>query len=130
MLREQLRQHATPGEDGLLFPSDRDPSLKLAEATLNGRAAVVDENGNVSRVGFGWREARRRAGREDLDLHDFRHTGASMAGEEGASLAELMYRLGHSTPAMAMRYQHSRIERDRALSDRLSDRARGTGDPR
>ena len=46
-----------------------------------------------------------------------------MAGEAGASMAELMHRLGHSTPSMAMRYQHSRLDRDRALGDRLSARA-------
>jgi len=119
---EHLDQHAAPGPNGLLFPSDRDPAAHLSDATLNGREAVLDKQGVIIRAGFGWREARRRAGRSDLDLHDLRHTGASMAGEEGASLAELMHRLGHSTPAMAMRYQHSRLERDRALGQRLSAR--------
>ncbi len=60
--------------------------------------------------------------REDLDLHDLRHTGATWAAEEGASIAELMYRLGHSTPSMAIHYQHSRQERDREISRRLSRR--------
>lgn len=124
LVRDHLSEHAAPGPDGLLFPSDRDPTVHLSEATLNGRAAVFNDDGTVKHRGFGWREARRQAGREDLDLHDLRHTGASMAGEEGASLAELMYRLGHSTPSMAMRYQHSRLERDRDLGERLSARAR------
>ena len=122
-VREHLLQHASPGESGLLFSSERDPEAHLPEATLNGRAAILDSDGNVRKAGFGWREARRRAGRQDLDLHDLRHTGASMAGEEGASMAELMYRLGHSTPSMAMRYQHSRLDRDRDLGRRLSARA-------
>ena len=122
-VREHLLRYAAPGEDGLLFPSDRDPAVHLSEATLNGRAAVFRKDGTVERVGFGWREAKRRAGRSDLTLHDLRHTGASLAGEEGASMAELMYRLGHTTPAMAMRYQHSRRERDRDLGRRLSLRA-------
>ena len=122
-VREHLLQHASPGENGLLFSSERDPNAHLSEATLNGRAAILDSDGNVRTAGFGWREARRQAGREDLDLHDLRHTGASMAGEEGASMAELMYRLGHSTPSMAMRYQHSRLDRDRDLGRRLSARA-------
>lgn len=122
-VREHLLRYAAPGEDGLLFPSDRDPAVHLSEATLNGRAAGVRKDGTVMRAGFGWREAKRRAGRSDLTLHDLRHTGASLAGEEGASMAELMYRLGHSTPAMAMRYQHSRRERDRELGRRLSARA-------
>jgi hypothetical protein len=30
-----------------------------------------------------------------------------------------MARLGHTTPNMAMRYQHATAERDRAISDRL-----------
>ena len=128
VVREHLLQHAGPGEHGLLFPSDRDPTAHLSETTMNGRPASLDANGHVIRAGFGWREARRRAGRPDLDLHDLRHTGASLAGEEGASMAELMYRLGHSTPSMAMRYQHSSLDRDRALSDRLSARAQRTMD--
>jgi integrase len=118
-VREHLLRHGAPGEDGLLFPSDGDPAVHLSETTLNGRAAVVRKDATVVRAGFGWREARRRAGRSDL-THDLRHTGASLAGEEGASMAELMYRLGHSTPAMAMRYQHSRLERDRDLGRRLA----------
>jgi integrase len=122
-VREHLLQHASPGKNGLLFSSQRDPEAHLPEATLNGRPAVLDDNGNVLTAGFGWREARRRAAREDLALHDLRHTGASMAGEEGASMAELMYRLGHSTPSMALRYQHSRLDRDRTLGRRLSARA-------
>jgi integrase len=128
-VRDHLAAHAAPGKDGLLFPSERDPNANLSEATLNGRAATLDAGGNVIRVGFSWREARRQAGRADLDLHDLRHTGASMAGEEGASIAELMHRLGHTTPAMAMRYQHSSRERDQDLGKRLSargERAQGT----
>lgn len=72
------------------------------------------------RAGWGWLEARRVAGREDLDFHDLRHTGASLAGQQGASIAELMHRLGHTTPAMAMLYQHSTRERDREIARRLS----------
>ena len=30
-----------------------------------------------------------------------------------------MSRLGHATPAMALRYQHATLERDRAIADRL-----------
>lgn len=127
-VREHLHRHAAHGPNGLLFPSGRDPLLHLPEATLNGRAAQLSPSGEIVRKGFGWREARRQAGRTDLDLHDLRHTGASMAGEEGASMAELMYRLGHSTPGMALQYQHSRLERDRDLGRRLSARAEADQD--
>ena len=43
--------------------------------------------------------AREVAGRKDLRWHDLRHTGAVLAAQTGATLAELMGRLGHTTPA-------------------------------
>jgi integrase len=51
-------------------------------------------------------KARDAAGRPDLRLHDLRHTGLTLLAAAGATLAELMRFGGHSTPAMAMRYQH------------------------
>jgi hypothetical protein len=38
----------------------------------------------------------------------------------GATLAELMARLGHSTPRAAMRYQHASADRDRVIAEALS----------
>ena len=40
----------------------------------------------------------------DLRFHDLRHTGAVLAASTGATLAELMARLGHSTAGAALRY--------------------------
>ena len=56
--------------------------------------------------------ARRAAGRPDLRFHDLRHTGATLAAATGATIAELMRRLGHSTAQAAMRYQHATDDRD------------------
>ncbi len=67
-----------------------------------------------------WYKARKAAGREDLRWHDLRHSGAVLAAATGASLAELMARLGHSTPAAAMRYQHAAQGRDREIAALLS----------
>ena len=64
------------------------------------------------------------AGRPDLRFHDLRHTGAVLAAQSGATLAELMHRLGHTTPAAAMRYQHAATERDREIAHRMSQRYR------
>ena len=69
--------------------------------------------------------ARGVAGRPDLHSHDLRHTGAVLAALTGATLAELMARLGHSTPQAAMRYQHSAPDRDQAVAELLSKIARG-----
>jgi integrase len=64
--------------------------------------------------------AREAAGRPDLRFHDLRHTGATLTASTGASLAELMKRLGHSTPVAAMRYQHATEDRDAAIAEALS----------
>ena len=68
--------------------------------------------------------AREAAGRPDLRFHDLRHTGAILAAATGATLAELMARLGHSTAGAAMRYQHAAADRDKVIAAALS-RARG-----
>jgi integrase len=57
--------------------------------------------------------AREAAERPDLRFHDLRHTGAT--------LAELMRRLGHATRVAAMRYQHAADDRDKAIAAALSE---------
>ncbi|GAA3738034.1 hypothetical protein GCM10022402_17450 [Salinactinospora qingdaonensis] len=60
---------------------------------------------------------------EDVHLHDLRHTGNTYAAEAGASLRELMNRLGHSSTRAAMVYLHARDARARELADALGERA-------
>ncbi|CPS10161.1 tyrosine-type recombinase/integrase [Mycobacteroides abscessus] len=67
-----------------------------------------------------WYKAREAANRGDLRWHDLRHSGAVLAAATGASLAELMARLGHSTPQAAMRYQHAAKGRDKQIAALLS----------
>jgi integrase len=76
-----------------------------------------------------WYKARAEADRDDLRWHDLRHSGAVLAAATGASLAELMARLGHSTPAAAMRYQHAAQGRDRQIAALLSKIAENGGAP-
>ena len=71
-----------------------------------------------------WERARKSIGRPDLHLHDLRGTGLTFAAIAGATTAELMYRAGHSTPAMAMRYQKATKDRDRMLADALAGLAK------
>ncbi len=72
-----------------------------------------------------WYPAREKAGRPDLRWHDLRHTGAVLAAQTGATLAELMGRLGHTTPGAAMRSQHAAADRDAEIARRLSELAGG-----
>jgi integrase len=104
VLRVHLSQAITGGREGLLFPAAGDPTRHLAPASLY-RAFYP---------------ARETAGRPDLRWHDLRHTGAVLAAATGASLAELMARLGHSTPQAALRYQHASRGRDAEIARRLS----------
>jgi integrase len=103
LVREHLAACVT-GRDGLLFPSATDPTEHMMNSTM-------------SKV---WLAARERAGVPHLRFHDLRHTGAVLAAQTGATLAELMARLGHSTPQAAMRYQHASADRDRVIAEALS----------
>ena len=71
-------------------------------------------------------KARSKAGRDDLRWHDLRHTGATLAAVTGATLAELMQRLGHRTPTAALRYQHASQSRGREIAALLSKLAGNT----
>lgn len=111
-------------QDALLFPADN--GGHLAPSTLYGRPTTFNPDETVKRPGEGWYHARQVAGREDLRWHDLRHAGAVMAAQAGATLAELMARLGHSTVQASLVYQHAASGRDRILADRLSEMATAT----
>lgn len=65
-----------------------------------------------------WAYACRVAGITGLYFHDLRDSGATWA-TAGATVRELMSRLGHTTPAVALRYQHATLERNQAIAERL-----------
>jgi integrase len=52
--------------------------------------------------------------------HDLRHCGSVYAAAAGASLSELMGRLGHSTSGAALRYMHTAQGRDAEIARKLS----------
>ncbi|SHV60645.1 site-specific recombinase XerD [Mycobacteroides abscessus subsp. abscessus] len=97
-------------KDSLLFPPQRGES---------------DENGQPVRLQPStlyrhYYKARAAANRTDLRFHDLRHTGATLYAQTGATMAELMDRIGHSTPQAAMRYQHAARGRDAKLAAAMS----------
>jgi integrase len=119
MVKEHLSSTITGGRDGLLFPA-ADGVSHLAPSAFYGKRATA------TRRGFGFYAGREAAGRPDLRFHDLRHTGAVLAASTGATLAELMSRLGHSTPGAALRYQHAAQGRDRIIADALSELVKGS----
>ena len=124
-IKAHLDEYAQPGPSGLLFPADH--GGHLSQSTLNGKPGRrrIIKGRIINESSSGFCRAREAAGRPDLRLHDLRHTGAVLAAQTGATLAELMARLGHSTPAAAMRYQHAARDRDKAIAAALSDLAGG-----
>jgi integrase len=48
-----------------------------------------------------------------------RHTGATLAAATGATTKELTRRLGHSSPAAALLYQHAADDRDADIARAL-----------
>jgi integrase len=104
-IKDHLAKHVGEKRDSLLFPAQQ--GGHLAPATLYRRFYA----------------ARAAADRDDLRFHDLRHTGAVLAAATGATLAELMARLGHSTPQAALRYQHAGKARDREIAALLSKMA-------
>lgn len=107
LLKSHLETHVGPNANALLFPAKH--GGHLAPATLYRQ----------------FHKARDAANRPDLRFHDLRHSGAVLAALTGATLAELMARLGHSTPQAAMRYQHAAHGRDKQIAAALSKIALG-----
>lgn len=70
-----------------------------------------------------WNETFRRAvescGLPAVRPHELRHTGATLAAGTGATTKELMRRMGHSSPAAALIYQHAADERDGEIARAL-----------
>ena len=104
MVKKHLANVAI-GPDALVFPSVEDPTKHMKPSTL----------------AKNYFSARGKASRPDLRFHDLRHTAAVYAAQIGATLPELMNRLGHSTSTAAMRYQHLAQGRDAVVTAALSD---------
>jgi integrase len=67
-----------------------------------------------------WDPALTKAGLSDTHFHDLHHTGNTLTAIAGASLRELMDRMGHSSPRAALIYLHGSDARQRAIADGLN----------
>ncbi|MEV7152067.1 tyrosine-type recombinase/integrase [Streptomyces sp. NPDC093084] len=113
------------------FPTELLPDVKrhldaYAGRGRDGHVFLGPQGGQLRRSNFrdDWIKARKDAGvTVDAHFHDLRHTGNTLAAS-GASLRELMTRMGHSTPRAALIYQHMVNGRDREIADRLGSMIR------
>ena len=97
ILRRQPREPASPW----VFPAADDPARPRSdELSL-------------------WRRVRRRAGIEDVRLHDLRHTFASQAVLRGVALPVVARLLGHQSEKMTLRYAHVSDRETEAAAERM-----------
>lgn len=106
-IKRHLREHVGKAKTSLLFPDPVTGSF-LTEGRFRGPFFT----------------ARDAIGRPELHFHDLRHFGGVMAAVAGGTTKEVMDRLGHTTSAAAMRYQHVAAGRADALADRMSELAK------
>jgi integrase len=104
-LRPGVRRAAAPGPDGFVF--------------------VGVKGGPLRRTNFSktWAKALTKAGLP-AEIHVLRHTGNTFAAETGASLAELMNCMSHSSTRPAQVYLHAREERGQQIAATLDKVAR------
>jgi len=102
MLREHMTKHTGRGPEAFVFTTTRGRRLSTTAFTKSVKAGFA------------------AVGKPDMRVHDLRHVGATLAAQAGATTKELMSRLGHTTPAMAMRYQIAAQERDVKIAEAMS----------
>jgi len=109
-IRPELARHletfTEPADDALVFTSPTGAQL---------------HHGNFRRRT--WMPALARAGMTGTHLHDLRHTGNALTAATGATLRELMDRMGHSSPQAALIYLHGSDARQQAIADGISELA-------
>jgi len=98
---------AQPGDDGLVFTSQRGRPLRHSHFRQRD-----------------WLPALAAAGLADFHFHDLRHSGNTLAASAGATLRELMDRMGHDSERAAMIYLHGSDARQHEIADSLSQLAR------
>lgn len=106
-IREDLR--------GWLATLPADPDALLFPGSRNGRHMAP------SSLYKPFYPARVKMGMPTLRWHDLRHFAATEVAKTGATTAEIMGRIGHSTFQAAMKYQHAARARDTEIAEKLSN---------
>lgn len=120
-VRAQLAQLPMRGRDALVFPGE--DGEFLAPTALYGRDARTElrEGRSYRKAAYGFYAARKDIGKPLMHWHDLRRTAATLGAQSGATVREMQYRLGHTTPTMALRYQSATADRDRAIANKLQE---------
>ncbi|WP_207943255.1 site-specific integrase [Actinomadura sp. KC345] len=110
-IRDHLERHTSTDPTALVF---------------TGAKGGVLRRGNFRRASR-WVDAVAAIGVPGLHFHDLRHTGNTLAAQSGASLRDLMDRMGRDSVRAAMIYQHGTSEAGKAIANALNDRITAAG---
>jgi integrase len=107
-IADRLSAHLDGGrvgddEEALIFPGDKGGPLH--RSNFNKRVSWPENVAAIAAPG--------------LHFHDLRHTGNTLAATTGASLRDLMTRMGHDSMRAALIYQHNTEGADRKIADAL-----------
>jgi integrase len=104
-IETHLERYAQPGPTGRLFV---------------GPQGGIPRRRNFNRIWHAALKGAKIPKETGLHLHDLRHTGSTWSAQSGATLRELMARIGHSSTRAAMIYQHASRDRDDAIATALN----------
>jgi integrase len=68
-----------------------------------------------------WIPATVKAGCVGYRFHDLRHTAATLAAQTGATIKDLMARMGHASTEAALRYQHAVQDKQQAIASAMEE---------
>lgn len=111
ILQAYPREHGSP----FVFPA---ASIRKPKAALGATERPAAHYQGLNKV---WLDVRKRAGLDDVRLHDLRHTYASFAVAGGLSLPLVGALLGHKRSATTERYAHLADDPIRLAADQVSD---------
>ncbi|WP_440065973.1 tyrosine-type recombinase/integrase [Streptosporangium sp. OZ121] len=104
-----------------IIPALRAHLDEFAEPGENGHVFIGPKGRLLRRSGFRriWNKVRKDVGLPVLRFRDLRHEGNTLAAANGASLEELMSRMGHASARAALIYQHASRDRDKVIAAAL-----------
>lgn len=114
-----LDQHKTAKTEGpkiIVFPQE---AVEIIEATTPRNGWLLGIGSYPSLV---WDTIRKAAKLKDFRLHDLRHSFASTALLDGATLGEIGEVLGHRDTSTTRRYAHLSTDGKQAVVDRVARR--------
>jgi integrase len=103
LLAAHLAERVAAHPESLVFTGDKGAPLRRSNFNRTAR----------------WPERVAALGAAGLHFHDLRHTGNLLAAASGASLRDLMSRMGHDSMRAALISQHTTQKADRKIADAL-----------